>query len=205
LPFPVLAQDLPELLQLHGFDFSGVIFHPVTSSSGPMVGLEGPKNKVLVCHGDITKQDADALVNAANEDLDHCGGVAAALSKAGGPEIQEESKTLVEYYGKIPTGDVVVTTGGNLKCKKLLHAVGPVGGKTGGRERSLLEKTVKSALQLAEIMGLTSIAMPCISSGIFGVPVVVCSEAIVTAVKEFDTILSVPLVPLHQLYRNYKK
>ncbi|XP_026150892.1 protein mono-ADP-ribosyltransferase PARP14-like [Mastacembelus armatus] len=263
LPFPVLAQDLPELLQLHGFDYSGVIFHPVTSSSRPMVALEGPINKVtevrnrlgpfldtvtndqlgtvryfqnptgkqnplslgqsmsqdqnhttsqtltslslseentavasyrlrggiqvLVCHGDITKQDAEALVNAANEDLDHCGGVAAALSKAGGPEVQEESKTLVNNCGKIPTGDVVVTTGGNLKCKKLLHAVGPVGGKTGGRERSLLEKTVKSALQLAEIMGLTSIAMPCISSGIFGVPVVVCSEAIVTAVKEFDS------------------
>uniref|UniRef100_A0A7N8Y3A1 Poly [ADP-ribose] polymerase n=1 Tax=Mastacembelus armatus TaxID=205130 RepID=A0A7N8Y3A1_9TELE len=86
--------------------------------------------QVLVCHGDITKQDADALVNAANECLDHCGGVAAALSKAGGPEIQEESKTLVNNCGKIPTGDVVVTTGGNLKCKKLLHAVGPVGGKT---------------------------------------------------------------------------
>ncbi|XP_026150830.1 protein mono-ADP-ribosyltransferase PARP14-like [Mastacembelus armatus] len=265
LPFQELVHLLPELLQLHSFDYSGVIFHPLTSSPRPIVVLEGPSNKVtevrnrlgplldslvqhrviidlpgavgyfetpfgkqnllsfaqsqkcliqlqkqshttghnsasavtsyrlrggiqvLVCHGDITKQDADALVNAANECLDHCGGVAAALSKAGGPEIQEESKTLVNNCGKIPTGDVVVTTGGNLKCKKLLHAVGPVGGKTGGRERSLLEKTVKSALQLAEDMGFTSIAMPCISSGIFGVPVVVCSEAIVTAVKEFDS------------------
>uniref|UniRef100_A0A8P4KAQ8 Poly [ADP-ribose] polymerase n=1 Tax=Dicentrarchus labrax TaxID=13489 RepID=A0A8P4KAQ8_DICLA len=116
--------------------------------------------QVLVCQGDITKQDADALVNAANEDLDHGGGVAAALSKAGGPQVQKESKALVKQTGKIPIGDVVVTTGGNLNCKKLLHAVGPVGGKSGGSERVLLEKTVQSALNLAEIMEFKSIAMP---------------------------------------------
>uniref|UniRef100_A0A3B4WTB6 Poly [ADP-ribose] polymerase n=1 Tax=Seriola lalandi dorsalis TaxID=1841481 RepID=A0A3B4WTB6_SERLL len=143
--------------------------------------------QVLVCQGDITKQDADALVNAANEDLDHCGGVAAALSKAGGPEIQRESNAVVKYIGKIPTGDVVVTTGGKLNCKTLLHAVGPAAGRAGGRERFLLEKTVQSALNLSEIMELTSIAMPCISSGVFGVPLTVCSEAIVTAVKRFGS------------------
>ncbi|XP_071315220.1 protein mono-ADP-ribosyltransferase PARP14-like [Trachinotus anak] len=234
LPFPELAQELPEFLQQHGFDFSGVTFHPITTSLGPMVVLEGPSSKVtevrnrldpfldshfkdrittdllpslslsersilvasytlcdelqvLVCQGDITKQDADALVNAANEDLDHCGGVAAALSKAGGPEVQRESDTLVQYIGKIPTGDVVVTTGGKLHCKKLLHAVGPAAGRAGGREKFLLEKTVQSALNLSEIMEFKSIAMPCISSGVFGVPVTVCSEAIVTAVKKFGS------------------
>ncbi|XP_040887732.1 uncharacterized protein zgc:195075 [Toxotes jaculatrix] len=143
--------------------------------------------QVLVCQGDITKHDADALVNAANEDLDHGGGVAAALSEAGGPEVQRESKALIKQIGKIPTGDVVVTTGGNLKCKKLLHAVGPVAGQVGGRERFLLEKTVQSSLKLAEIMEFKSIAMPCISSGLFGVPVSLCSEAVVTAVKEFGS------------------
>ncbi|TDG99644.1 hypothetical protein EPR50_G00195860 [Perca flavescens] len=143
--------------------------------------------QVLVCQGDITKQDADALVNAANEDLDHGGGVAAALSKAGGPKVQSESTALVKYNGKIPTGEVVVTTGGNLKCKKLLHAVGPVGGKSGGSEGVLLEKTVQKALNLAEMMEFRSIAIPCISSGTFGVPVTVCSEAIVTAVKKFGS------------------
>ncbi|XP_061566326.1 uncharacterized protein LOC133420608 [Cololabis saira] len=142
---------------------------------------------VLVCQGDITLVDADALVNAANEDLDHCGGVAAALSQAGGPEIQWESAVLVKQNGKIPTGDVVVTTGGNLNCKKLLHAVGPVGGQAGGREGVLLEKTIKKALNLVEMMEFTSIAMPCVSSGVFGVPVAVCSEAIVSAVKEFGS------------------
>ncbi|KAM9335561.1 uncharacterized protein ABDE67_020554 [Symphorus nematophorus] len=250
LPLPELAQELPEWLQLHKFDHSGVTLQTLTSSSGPMVVLEGPFSKVtevryrlellldclvqdritndlpslqtyfespsrqenilsasgaslsevnttvatyrlcdglqvLVCHGDITKQQADALVNAANEDLDHCGGVAAALSKAGGPQVQRESNAIVKQNGKIPTGEVVVTEGGNLNCKKLLHAVGPVGGKAGGMERILLETTVQSALNLAEMMEFQSIAMPCISSGTFGVPVPVCSEAIVMAVKEF--------------------
>ncbi|XP_045919922.1 protein mono-ADP-ribosyltransferase PARP14-like [Micropterus dolomieu] len=256
LPFPELAQELPELLQLHGFDYSGVTLHTLTSSSGPVVMLEGPSSKVtevrnnlglfldsliqdkgttdslgavrnirtptgkdklvsvtqnlaslslsevntlvasyslcgglqvLVCQGDITKQVADALVNAANGDLKHCGGVAAALSKAGGPQVQKASSAIVKQTGKIPTGEVVVTTGGNLNCKKLLHAVGPVGGESGGKERLLLEKTVHSALNLAEMMEFESIAMPCISSGAFGVPVTVCSEAIVTAVKEFGS------------------
>uniref|UniRef100_A0AAQ4RAK1 Poly [ADP-ribose] polymerase n=1 Tax=Gasterosteus aculeatus aculeatus TaxID=481459 RepID=A0AAQ4RAK1_GASAC len=86
--------------------------------------------QVLVCQGDITKQEADVLVNAANEDLEHIGGVAAALSKAGGPEVQKECRALVKKWGKVPTGRVVSTTGGNLNCKSLLHAVGPVGGKS---------------------------------------------------------------------------
>ncbi|XP_029931740.1 uncharacterized protein LOC115376352 [Myripristis murdjan] len=141
--------------------------------------------QVLVCQGDITKEHADALVNAANEDLDHVGGVAAALSHAGGPQVQEESSALVKQVGKIPTGDAVVTTGGNLNCYKLLHAVGPVQGRAGGRERELLEKAVCSALNLAEMMEFQSIAIPCISSGTYGVPIRVCTEAIVAAVKRF--------------------
>ncbi|XP_074555196.1 uncharacterized protein LOC141811153 [Halichoeres trimaculatus] len=143
--------------------------------------------QVLVWLGDITKQDADALVSAANERLEHSGGVAGALSRAGGPAVQRESRLIVERAGEIPTGSAVVTTGGNLKCKVLLHAVGPVGGQSGGRERELLEMTVQYVLNLAESMELTSIALPCISSGTFGVPVSVCSEAIVTAVKEFGS------------------
>ncbi|XP_029931739.1 uncharacterized protein LOC115376351 [Myripristis murdjan] len=141
--------------------------------------------QVVVCQGDITKEHADALVNAANEDLNHVGGVAAALSRAGGAQVQTESSTLVKQVGKIPTGDVVVTTGGNLNCYKLLHAVGPVQGRAGGRERELLEKAVCSVLNLAEMMEFQSIAIPCISSGTYGVPIRVCTEAIVTAVKRF--------------------
>uniref|UniRef100_A0A3B5LL48 Poly [ADP-ribose] polymerase n=1 Tax=Xiphophorus couchianus TaxID=32473 RepID=A0A3B5LL48_9TELE len=143
--------------------------------------------QVIVYQGDITKQNADGIVNAANEDLNHIGGVAAALSKAGGPQVQKESRALVKGHGKIAVGDVVVTTGGDLKCKSLLHAVGPESGRASGRERSLLEKTVSNALKLAELMEFKSIALPCISSGIFAVPIKVCSEAIVTAIKEFGS------------------
>uniref|UniRef100_A0A8C7J781 Macro domain-containing protein n=2 Tax=Oncorhynchus kisutch TaxID=8019 RepID=A0A8C7J781_ONCKI len=141
--------------------------------------------QVVVFQGDITKERADALVNAANEYLDHAGGVAAALSRAGGHEIQQASRDLVRQIGRVPTGTVVETTGGNLPCKMLLHAVGPVGGSVGGNERPLLEKTVKAVLDLAETLELQTLAMPCISSGLFGVPLKVCSEAIVSAVRDF--------------------
>uniref|UniRef100_A0A3P8NCY9 AIG1-type G domain-containing protein n=1 Tax=Astatotilapia calliptera TaxID=8154 RepID=A0A3P8NCY9_ASTCA len=144
--------------------------------------------QVFVCQGDITKQHADALVNAANQDLDHSAGVAAALSRAGGPEIQRESDELVKCLGKIPIGDTVVTTGGNLKCKKLLHAVGPVGGKASNRDKMLLEKTVHCALKFSEIMEFQSIAIPCISSGVSGVTLTVCTEATVAAVKDFGSV-----------------
>ncbi|XP_062416544.1 protein mono-ADP-ribosyltransferase PARP14-like isoform X2 [Pungitius pungitius] len=226
LPFPDLAENLPELLQAYDIDCTGVTFTPRTSSSGSTVVLQGPSCKVteirncleivvdshfedhpslgevnttvasyslpdgfqvLVRQGDITKQEADVLVNAANEDLEHTGGVAAALSKAGGPEVQTECRAIVKQWGKVPTGDVVVTTGGNLKCKSLMHAVGPVGGKSGGRERIFLETAILSALNSAELMGSRSIAIPCISSGVFGVPVALCSDAIVTAVKKFGS------------------
>ncbi|KAL7375077.1 hypothetical protein ABVT39_011602 [Epinephelus coioides] len=190
LPFSELAQELPQLLELHdelsfAHNFASLSLSEENTTVASYSLCDGLL--VLVCHGDITKLEADALVNAANEDLDHGGGVAAALSKAGGPEVQSESNALVKYIGKIPTGDVVVTTGGNLNCKRLLHAVGPVGGKSGGKERVLLEKTIQSALNLSELMEFQSIAMPCISSGTLGVPVTVCSEAIVTAVKKFGS------------------
>ncbi|XP_071001049.1 protein mono-ADP-ribosyltransferase PARP14-like [Oncorhynchus clarkii lewisi] len=141
--------------------------------------------QVVVRQGDITKERADALVNAANEDLDHAGGVAAALSRAGGPEVQQASRDRVRQIGRVPTGTVVQTTGGKLPCKILLHAVGPVGGSVGGNERPLLEKTVKAVLDLAETLKLQTLAMPCISSGIFSIPLKVCSEAIVSAMRDF--------------------
>nr|XP_046176439.1 protein mono-ADP-ribosyltransferase PARP14-like [Oncorhynchus gorbuscha] len=141
--------------------------------------------QVVVRQGDITKEQADALVNPANEDLDHAGSVAAALSRARGPEVQQASRDLVRQIGRVPTGTVVGTTGGKLPCKMLLHAVGPVGGSVGGNERPLLENTVKAVLDLAEALELQTLAMPCISSGLFGVPLKVCSEAIVSAVRDF--------------------
>ncbi|KAJ0055958.1 hypothetical protein NL108_017038 [Boleophthalmus pectinirostris] len=141
--------------------------------------------EVIVCQGDITKQEADAVVNAANEDLEHNEGVALALSKAGGREVQVESRFLVESYGKIQIGEAVVTSGGELKCKKLIHAVGPKNSKGDGSEKVLIKKAVTSALDLCEIMDFTSIVLPCISSGRFGIPVKLCAEAIASAVRAF--------------------
>ncbi|PWA19841.1 hypothetical protein CCH79_00015837 [Gambusia affinis] len=141
--------------------------------------------QLMVYQGDITTFGADALVNSSNEDLNHCEGIAAALTQAGGPDVQLEIDSLRKGKGQIPTGEVVVTIGGNLPCKRLLHAVGPVAGKAAGEERVLLERTVRSALNLAELMKFKTIAMPCIGSGVFGIPVTVCSDAIVCAVKEF--------------------
>lgn len=147
----------------------------------------GDRLQVQVCHGDITRQYADAIVNDANEDLEHCSGIASALSREGGPEVQAESRALVQHVGKVPAGDVVLTTGGNLSCKKLLHAVGPVGGRGGGRQSILVKKAVHEALNLAGIMGFRSIAVPCIGSGVGGVPVAVSCAAVVAAVKDFGS------------------
>uniref|UniRef100_A0A3B3V112 Macro domain-containing protein n=1 Tax=Poecilia latipinna TaxID=48699 RepID=A0A3B3V112_9TELE len=149
------------------------------------INLSSKETILMVYQGDITTFGADALVNSSNEDLNHCEGIAAALSQAGGPDVQLEIDSLRKRKGQIPIGEVVVTIGGNLPCKRLLHAVGPVAGKAAGKERVLLERTVRRALNLAELMKFKSIAMPCIGSGVFGIPVIVCSDAIVCAVKEF--------------------
>ncbi|XP_030193888.1 uncharacterized protein LOC115529368 isoform X2 [Gadus morhua] len=168
-------------------DYMGSAAREVQEGKGSQrYDLPGGVN-VLVCRGDITKVNADALVNAANGYLDHGGGVAAALSHAGGPEVQRESHALVRNYGKYATGDTVMTTGGHLQCKKLIHIVGPVQGEANGRERQLLTRSVGSVLKLADENKFQSIAIPCISSGIFKVPISLCAEAIVTAVSDFGS------------------
>ena len=110
------------------------------------------------------------------------GGVAAALSHTGGPEVQRQSNALVRQHGKYATGEAVMTTGGRMQCNKLIHIVGPVQGEAYGRERPLLTCSVGSVLKLADDNKFRSIAIPCISSGI---PFSACAEAIVTAVFDF--------------------
>ncbi|XP_048826813.1 protein mono-ADP-ribosyltransferase PARP14-like isoform X3 [Brienomyrus brachyistius] len=143
---------------------------------------------VQVRLGNITKENVDAIVNAANENLEHLAGVAAALSWVGGPEVQQASRKLVQRIGKVATGTAVETTPGKLPCKVLIHAVGPTWSSakdTEAKVMALLEKAVKEALELAERRSCRSLAMPCISSGIFGVPVDLCAKAIVMAVRAF--------------------
>jgi len=125
-----------------------------------------------IAHGDITALVVDAIVNAANGYLKHGGGVAAAISRKGGPTIQRESDTLIETRGPLKTGEAVITGGGKLAAKFVIHTVGPVWGDHDPAEADrLLCQTVRSSLTLAQEKRLKSIAFPAISTGIYGFPI----------------------------------
>ncbi len=134
-----------------------------------------------VIQGDITLLETDAIVNPANTFLMHTGGLALQIAKRGGMIVQQESKKI----GNIPTGSAVITTGGNMKTKHVIHAVGPKykDGKSG--ESDKLASAVNSALVVAEKKKLTSIAIPAISSGIYGYPIEESAKIIVDTVVEY--------------------
>jgi len=123
------------------------------------------KAKIRIIQGDITEQETDAIVNAANSSLMGGGGVDGAIHRKGGPKILEECKKIreTEWPDGLPTGKAVITTGGNLKAKYVIHTVGPVwrGGKYG--EPELLAEAYRNSLKLAVSRGLKTIAFPAIS------------------------------------------
>jgi len=137
--------------------------------------------KVEIVKGDITEENVDAIVNAANEYLKHGGGVAGAIVRKGGKIIQEES----DKIGYCPTGKAVITTGGNLKAKYVIHAVGPVWKGGNENEDELLYSAVRSSLLLANEYNLKSISFPAISTGIFGFPKERASKIILKAIFDF--------------------
>ena len=126
--------------------------------------------RTAVTRGDITKQNVDAIVNAANSSLMGGGGVDGAIHRAGGPAILEECKKIVSRQGGCPTGEAVITTGGNLPAKFVIHTVGPVwnGGKN--NESQKLGNCYRNSLRLAVENNLRTIAFPNISTGIYGYP-----------------------------------
>ncbi len=126
--------------------------------------------------GDITKEETNAIVNAANSRLAGGGGVDGAIHRAGGPAIMEECRKI----GGCPTGKVVITTGGNLEARYVIHAVGPIYQGGGKNEAQLLESTYRESLKLASSKGLKSIAFPSISTGAYGYPL---KEAAAIALK----------------------
>lgn len=137
-------------------------------------------NKLIrLVAGDITERDLDAIVNAANSHLQHGGGVAGAIVRKGGQIIQDESNKI----GFVPVGSAVITTGGKLPSRFVIHAVGPRMGE--GDEDNKLKKAVQSALMLASQKGIKSISMPAISSGIFGFPKDRCAKILVGESKKF--------------------
>lgn len=132
-----------------------------------------------VSRGDLTESSADAIVNAANSYLQHGGGVAAAIVRKGGTVIQEESNAI----GYVPVGEAALTSGGKLKARHVIHAVGPMWGE--GDEENKLKKAVRSVLGLAAGKGFSSISMPAISAGIFGFPKDRCAAIIVNEAAAF--------------------
>ncbi|XP_072469894.1 protein mono-ADP-ribosyltransferase PARP14-like [Notamacropus eugenii] len=140
---------------------------------------------LTVQKGDLTQFSADVVVNAANEDLKHYGGLAAALSKAAGPELQRDCDQIIQERGKIPPGCAVVSGAGQLPYKQVIHAVGPWWTQEcAHRCVQLLKNAVTVCLYLAGLDGHTSIAIPVLSSEAFGFPLKECAETIILSIKE---------------------
>ena len=156
--------------------------------------------RVVVVVGDITRLDVDAIVNAANSTLLGGGGVDGAIHDAGGPAILDACREIrrTEYPDGLPTGEAVITTGGNLPARHVIHTVGPIYGRHEGRESELLASCYLKSLQLAARHSLTSIAFPAISTGAFGYPqaeaAAVASETIKNCLLTDDRIREVRLV-----------
>jgi O-acetyl-ADP-ribose deacetylase (regulator of RNase III) len=137
-------------------------------------------NRIIeLAEGDITEMDTDAIVNAANAQLILGGGVAGAIKRKGGPKIQQECNKIGGTY----VGGAIITTGGQLKAKYVIHAVGPRMGE--GNEDEKLKNATLNSLKLADENNLKSIAFPAISTGIFGFPIQRCSEIMLQTAIEY--------------------
>jgi len=138
---------------------------------------------IQIVQGDITAEAVDAIVNAANEHLQHGGGVAWAISKKGGPAIQKESDAWIRQHGLVPHAHPAWTSGGLLPAKYVIHAVGPVWGD--GNEDKKLSEAVTGSLRVADELKCASIALPAISTGIFGFPKDRAAGIIFSAIEKY--------------------
>lgn len=136
-------------------------------------------SEIMLIQGDITELDTDAIVNAANKDLILGAGVAGAIRRKGGPQIQIEC----DLIGGTFVGGAVLTTGGKLKARHVIHAVGPRMGE--GDEDNKLRNATLNSLKLADEKGLKSIAFPAISTGVFGFPLDRCAEIMIATTRAY--------------------
>jgi O-acetyl-ADP-ribose deacetylase (regulator of RNase III) len=134
-------------------------------------------------------QDTDAIVNAANSGLMGGGGVDGAIHRAGGPAILEECKKIVQKQGRLPAGQAVITTGGRMKARHVIHTVGPIWHGGTHHEPDLLASAYRESLKLAAANNLTSISLPSISTGAYMYPI---DQAARIAFKEVSDFLSKP-------------
>lgn len=141
--------------------------------------LDVKNSKIRLEQGDITELNTDVIVNAANSGLIMGGGVAGAIRRKGGPSIQEECNKI----GGTFVGGAVITTGGSLKAKYVIHAVGPRAGE--GDEEEKLKNATLNSLKLMDNHNLKSIAFPAISTGIFGFPIERCAKIMISTAKDY--------------------
>lgn len=131
---------------------------------------------VALIQGDITSEETDVIVNAANEQLRHTGGLALAMARKGGDSIQADSDAYIEEFGTVPTGNCAALPPGELKSQYVFHAVGPIYSNHSPTEaKDLLSSAVRSCLEKANELGVKSMAIPAISSGIYGYPTRCCA------------------------------
>jgi O-acetyl-ADP-ribose deacetylase (regulator of RNase III) len=137
------------------------------------------RTDIILKKADITEEDTEAIVNAANRNLQHGSGVAGAIVRKGGPIIQEESQRI----GTVETGNAAITSGGNLKAQFVIHAVGPRMGE--GEEDEKLRLATWNSLRLADEGLIQTLAFPAISTGIFGYPIDRCASIMLEAVRKY--------------------
>lgn len=141
--------------------------------------------RIKLIQGDITRLKVDAIVNAANSSLMGGGGVDGAIHRAGGPAILEECREIVARQGRCGTGNAVITSGGNLPARFIIHTVGPVWHDGNSNEDKLLENAYRNSLKLAVENGIETIAFPNISTGVYGFPKAKAAEIAIRTVQEF--------------------
>ena len=150
--------------------------------------------RVVALKGDLTAQDVDAVVNAANRELQHGGGVAAAIARAGGPVVQEESDLWVREHGPLDDGVAAITSGGEMPARHVIHTAGPVYDAGSQRNEPRLRAAVRGALDLAVEHGLRSVAFPAISAGIYGYPpdeaTAILADEVAAFAREHPSILA---------------
>ncbi|MBN8660339.1 MAG: O-acetyl-ADP-ribose deacetylase [Candidatus Obscuribacter phosphatis] len=155
------------------------------SNLSNLSNLELNGRKIALKRGDITREEVDAIVNAANSSLLGGGGVDGAIHKAGGPEILRQCKEIRARQGGCSPGQAVITAGGNLKAAYVIHTVGPIWRCGTGNEAETLASAYRNSLALAAEFDLKSISFPSISTGAYGYPLEQAAEIATNTVKEY--------------------